>query len=145
MRNGKTVALLSLGGTCGVLGDPCGHPVLPRRDADEALEVMGEMALVREAGALRASGHIDRSIEPPADTLGNSSETAGGAPRPGSGARQGRIPQVGKGRKLSRFCGKCGVRSVQYGKCGIRKLRNRLFLRSSRSRPPEWGPGARAL
>jgi len=28
-------------------------PELPRRDADEALEVMGELALVREAGAHR--------------------------------------------------------------------------------------------
>src|SRR5262245_10272546 len=34
-----------------VLGDSCGHPELPRRDADCALEVMRELALVREAGA----------------------------------------------------------------------------------------------
>src|SRR6516164_1770646 len=33
-----------------VLGDSCGHPELPRRDADDALEVMGKLALVREAG-----------------------------------------------------------------------------------------------
>src|SRR6516164_1380966 len=33
-----------------VLGDSCGHPKLPRRDADYALEVMRELALVREAG-----------------------------------------------------------------------------------------------
>src|SRR6516162_8724066 len=33
-----------------LLGDSCGHPKLPRRDADEALEVIGELALVREAG-----------------------------------------------------------------------------------------------
>ena len=33
-----------------VLGYSCGHPELPRRDADEALEVMRELALVREAG-----------------------------------------------------------------------------------------------
>src|SRR5262249_4945218 len=32
------------------------RPELSRRDADEALEVLGELALVREAGALRASG-----------------------------------------------------------------------------------------
>src|SRR5262249_54818757 len=32
------------------LGDSCGRPELPRRDAEEALEVMGELALVREAG-----------------------------------------------------------------------------------------------
>jgi hypothetical protein len=33
------------------LGDFCGCPELPRTDADEALEVMGELALIREAGA----------------------------------------------------------------------------------------------
>src|SRR6516164_2908972 len=53
MRNGKGVAGEFLGGTCCALGDSCGHPELPRREADEALEVMGELALVREAGARR--------------------------------------------------------------------------------------------
>src|SRR5438105_8708977 len=48
--NGKGGALPFLGGTCGPLGDSCGRPELPRRDADEALEVTGELALVREAG-----------------------------------------------------------------------------------------------
>src|SRR5215470_19012106 len=33
------------------LGDSCLRPELPRRDADEALEVTGELALGREAGA----------------------------------------------------------------------------------------------
>ena len=51
MGNGKGVALRYLGGTCGLLGDSCGHPELSRRDADQALEVLGELALVREAGA----------------------------------------------------------------------------------------------
>src|SRR5262249_27136880 len=51
LGNGKGLALGFLGGTCDLLGDSCGHPELPRRDADEALEVMGELALVREAGA----------------------------------------------------------------------------------------------
>jgi hypothetical protein len=32
-------------------GDSCGHPELPRCDADEALEMMAEHALVRKAGA----------------------------------------------------------------------------------------------
>src|SRR6202051_3557910 len=50
MRNGKGVALEFLGGTCGQLGDSCGRPELRRRDADKALEMMGEVALVREAG-----------------------------------------------------------------------------------------------
>jgi hypothetical protein len=51
MRNGRGVALQFLGGTCGRLGDSCGRPELRRRDADETLEVVGELALVREAGA----------------------------------------------------------------------------------------------
>src|SRR5262249_25963377 len=50
-RNGTRVALLFLHGTCGFLGDSCGHPELSRRGANEALEVIGELALVREAGA----------------------------------------------------------------------------------------------
>src|SRR5262249_47478887 len=51
--NGKGVALRFLAGTCGLLGGSCGRPELPRRDADEALEVMGELALVTEAGTRR--------------------------------------------------------------------------------------------
>jgi hypothetical protein len=43
MGNGKGVAVRFLGGTCGL-------PELPRGDADEALEVTGELALVRVAG-----------------------------------------------------------------------------------------------
>ena len=66
-----------------------------------------------------------------------------GGPRPGSGARQGQIPQVGNGRKLSGFYGKCGFRRVKYGKYGICKLRNSLFLRLFRPAPPEWGSGGR--
>src|SRR5262245_30970324 len=50
MGNGKGVALGFLGGTCDLLGDSCGPPELPRRDADEMLEVMAELALIREAG-----------------------------------------------------------------------------------------------
>ena len=34
-----------------LLFDSCGRPELLRRDPDEALEVLGELALVREAGA----------------------------------------------------------------------------------------------
>ena len=40
-RNGKGVARQLLGGNCGLLGDSCGRSELPRRDADEALEVPG--------------------------------------------------------------------------------------------------------
>jgi hypothetical protein len=53
------------------LGDSCERPELPRRHADEALEVMGELAPVREAGALRASGYINRRIEPHPNTPGS--------------------------------------------------------------------------
>ena len=52
MRNGKRVAGRSLEGF-GPLGEPCGGPEPPRRDADQALDVMRELALVREAGARR--------------------------------------------------------------------------------------------
>src|SRR5262245_27849055 len=51
--NGKGVALWVLGGACGLLGDSCGRPEPPRRDADDALEVVRELALVREPGAQR--------------------------------------------------------------------------------------------
>src|SRR3981189_1569307 len=51
MRNARGFAGRFLGGTCGPLCDPCGRPEPPRRDADEAPEVMVENALVREAGA----------------------------------------------------------------------------------------------
>ena len=50
VRNGKGVALRFLGGSCGFLGESCGCPELPRRDADQSLEMMGELALIREAG-----------------------------------------------------------------------------------------------
>jgi hypothetical protein len=46
-------SLQFLGGTCGLLGDSCVRPEPPRCDADEALEVTAEGALVREAGARR--------------------------------------------------------------------------------------------
>src|SRR5262249_19579900 len=49
MRNSKGVVVRFLGGVCGRVGDSCGRPELPRCDADQALEVMGELALVREA------------------------------------------------------------------------------------------------
>src|SRR5262249_26430809 len=45
------VAVRFLGGACGLLGDSCGRPERPRRDADYALEVTGELVLVPEAGA----------------------------------------------------------------------------------------------
>src|SRR5262249_34467878 len=38
---------------CRPLGDSCGRPEPTRRDAEQALEVMREVALVREAGARR--------------------------------------------------------------------------------------------
>jgi hypothetical protein len=42
-----------LGGVRRSLGDSCGLSEPPRRDADQALEVMGEVALVGETGARR--------------------------------------------------------------------------------------------
>src|SRR5262249_2909913 len=54
-ENGKRVTLEFLGGNCGLLGDSCGRPELPRRDADQALEVVGELALVTEPGV---RGHL---------------------------------------------------------------------------------------
>jgi hypothetical protein len=50
LGNGTGGFLEFLGGTCDLLGDSCGHLELPRRDADYALEVVGKLALVREAG-----------------------------------------------------------------------------------------------
>jgi hypothetical protein len=47
MRNGTGVALQLLGGTRGLLGDSCGLAELPRRDADEALEVAGDLPQVK--------------------------------------------------------------------------------------------------
>src|SRR5215475_1368228 len=55
MGNGKGLALGFLGGTCDLLGDSCGRSELPRRDADEPLEVLAELALVGEAGV---RGHL---------------------------------------------------------------------------------------
>src|SRR5262249_48148901 len=49
-RNPNRLAVRYLGGTCGLLGVSCGHPELPRGDADYALEVAGELALVTEPG-----------------------------------------------------------------------------------------------
>src|SRR5262249_42690033 len=40
-----------LGATCGFLCDSCGNAELSRREADNALEVMGEFALIRKADA----------------------------------------------------------------------------------------------
>src|SRR6516164_8574693 len=84
-------------------------------------------------------GHLDRRVEPAGNTGANAPEPATGAARLRSDTRQGRIPRVGKGRKLSGFCGKCGARRVICGKYEICKLRNSVFLRLSRPAPPEWG------
>jgi hypothetical protein len=46
MANGMGVALPFLGETFGLLCDSCGRPELSRRDADEALEALRELALV---------------------------------------------------------------------------------------------------
>jgi mono/diheme cytochrome c family protein len=41
---------------CGLFGVSCGRPEVPWRDADEALEVIGDLTLVREAG-VRGGAH----------------------------------------------------------------------------------------
>ena len=45
-----------LGAACGFLGAACGSAKLVRRDADETLEVVGEVAVIREAEARRDLG-----------------------------------------------------------------------------------------
>src|SRR4051794_17676470 len=42
-----------LGAACGLLGDSCGQAELAGRDTDYTLEVLGELALIREADAHR--------------------------------------------------------------------------------------------
>src|SRR6516225_4908991 len=51
MRNGKGGRSSVSWRDLPLFGDSCAHPELPQRDADEALEVAGELALVREVGA----------------------------------------------------------------------------------------------
>src|SRR5262249_13820253 len=46
LGNGKALALGFLGGTCDLLGDSCRCPELTWGDADQALEVTGELALI---------------------------------------------------------------------------------------------------
>src|SRR5262249_36711457 len=46
----KEGALPFLARTCGLLGDSCGPTELSWRDPDDALEMVGELALVGEAG-----------------------------------------------------------------------------------------------
>jgi hypothetical protein len=60
-----------------------------------------------------------------------------------SGGRCRLLPRVGNGRKLPRFCGKCGFRAVECGKCEICKQRNSLFLRLFEPGLLKWGSGGR--
>src|SRR4030095_16107946 len=53
LRPEKATHVRLLGWCARPLGDACGHPESSRRDADQALEVMGEVALVGETGARR--------------------------------------------------------------------------------------------
>src|SRR5262249_199750 len=109
-------------------------------------------ALEREVGsqALRPSVWSATPAQVRVLVFDASATSPGVSNRPGDAARfatnpgaTGQIPPVGKGRKLSGFCGKSGSRGVKCGKYGICKLRNSLFLRLSRPVPPEWGSGGR--
>src|SRR5262245_60370080 len=51
LKNDKEITLADSWRELRRLGDSCGRPELPRRDTDDPLEVMAELALVREAGA----------------------------------------------------------------------------------------------
>ena len=54
--NTKGLAVRVLGTTCGLLCDSCGLAELSRRDADDALEVMRELTLIRESSPRRDLG-----------------------------------------------------------------------------------------
>jgi hypothetical protein len=47
-----------------MLSDSCGNPKLPRRDADDPLEVKGKMALVGEADAQRDLRQTELAVSP---------------------------------------------------------------------------------
>jgi hypothetical protein len=51
--NAKGFAVRFLGGTCDLAYESCGHLEPPQRDADQALGMRVEPALIREAGARR--------------------------------------------------------------------------------------------
>ena len=50
MLDDKESVLPFIARTCGLLGVSCGPAELSGRDADNALEIVGELALVSEAG-----------------------------------------------------------------------------------------------
>src|SRR5262249_34022176 len=76
--------------------DSCGRLELPRRDADKALEVMGEMALVREASPCRdlrqGEAAALQELLGPLDAAGED-----GLGRRQPGGPPGRPPRVGGG------------------------------------------------
>jgi hypothetical protein len=103
MGNGKGLAIRSLGGTCGYLGDSCGRPELLRRDADEPPEVVAELALVLEPGArhdLRQGAAAGLQKPPgPLDAAGSIRRAAANGSsirhqRPGVIAITGRAPHA---------------------------------------------------
>ena len=75
-----------LGGACCALGDSCGRPEPPRRDAHEALEVTGELALVREAaaGGDRRLGGVVASFQELLSSLDAGQDDVLVRPRPSS-------------------------------------------------------------
>jgi hypothetical protein len=89
--NGKGVALRFLGGVCGPLCDRCGSPESPRSDADEAPEVMAELAPVRDPEVRSTTPLGARLVAPPA-THGAPSSAPGARPRRQALARRSWSP-----------------------------------------------------
>jgi hypothetical protein len=58
LGNGTGVALRFLDETCGLLGDSCGRPELPRRDADVTLEVLASILQACRPTSLPASPEL---------------------------------------------------------------------------------------
>ena len=88
-------------------GDSCGHLELARRDADEALEGMGELALIREAGARRDLCHGD--VAPSRTPRGHRTER---------GTREARYRERGAGGGARWHTRRAGLRQMAFAEGG---------------------------
>src|SRR5262249_56381014 len=101
MRNGKGGRSSVSWRDLPLFGDYCAHPELPGRDADEAVEVIGELALGREASAgseLRQRTPSTGSVREPAASvqafqLGGHASTENTGPAPAGVLTAGRAPR----------------------------------------------------